>query len=72
MGGTGGTLSLNWDGALLSPVHTRSIVNFTGKTVMEAAFRKNGRISANTALRLNARCNVGGDIALYGWAMATI
>ena len=39
---------------------------------MEAAFRKNGRISANTALRLNARCNVGGDIALYGWAMATI
>ena len=72
MGGTGGTLSLNWDGALLSPVHTRSLVNFTGKPVMEAAFRKNGRISANTALRLNARCNVGGDIALYGWAMATI
>ncbi|WP_300944462.1 hypothetical protein [uncultured Duncaniella sp.] len=70
--GTGGTLSLVWDGAVLAPNRTRSIVNAAGKPLLEAEFRRNAAIPAATSLQLRVRCNPGGDIALHSWAMAAV
>ena len=70
--GTGGTLSLNWDGAVLTPVRTRELTNIDGKAVAEMEFRRNASVPATTSLQLNARCNPGGEIVLYGWGMAAV
>ena len=70
--GTGGTLSLIWDGAVLAPTRTRNIIDVTGKPLLEAEFRRNAAIPATTSLQLRTICNVGGDIALHSWAMAAI
>ena len=70
--GTGGTLSLIWDGAVLASTRTRNIVDATGKSLLEAEFRRNAAIPATTSLQLRTICNVGGDIALHSWAMAAI
>jgi len=70
--GTGGTLSLNWDGASLAPSRTRDIVTIDGKAVTEMEFRRNAAIPAATSLQLNARCSAGGEITLHSWGLATI
>ena len=70
--GTGGTLSLSWDGTAVSPYRTRSIVNIDGKTVTESEFRRNAAVPAATALKLTAKCHEGGEIALYSWGMAAV
>jgi len=70
--GTGGTLLMVWDGAVLSPVRTRSIVNMEGKSMLEAEFRRNAALPAATSLQLRASCSAGGDIAIHSWAMAAV
>ncbi len=70
--GTGGTLSLSWDGAEVSPCQTRSIMTLEGKAVTESEFRRNAAIPATTTPQLRTRCHAGGEIALYSWGMAAV
>jgi len=69
--GTGGTLSLAWDGTSLSPTRLRNIT-IDGKAMTEAEFRKNAAVPAASAVQLSARCNAGGEVTLYSWGMAAV
>ena len=70
--GTGGSLSLAWDGAAIPPSRTGNITTIDGNTVAEMEFRRNAAVPATTSLQLNARCNLGGEIALYSWGTAAV
>ena len=70
--GTGGALSLTWNGAAVPLTRTRTIANARGMAVTEAEFRKNGVVPASSTIALSGRCNVDGELLIYSWGMATI
>ncbi len=70
--GTGGSLSLAWDGAAIPPSRTGNITTIDGNTVAEMEFRRNAAVPTATSIQLRARCNSGGEIALYSWGTAAV
>lgn len=65
--GTESSLSLQWDGEVLTPRTIRTITGYLGRTVQEAEFRLDRPVPASSSLRLSITCGNGGDIALYDW-----
>jgi len=70
--GAGGTISLAWNGAALSPAATRSIPGPGGITLQETAFRIDGPLPAGSTPVLTLTAAKNGGLALYSWGAAAV
>lgn len=64
--GTGGGVSMDWQGETFAPYKIRTVTD-QGRTVKEAEFRIGRAIPADSTATLNVRCEKGGEFSLYGW-----
>lgn len=61
-----GEIWLEWDGKRVEPDRIRDITE-NGIAMKEAEFRRKEPIPAESTLTLQARCQINGEIYLYGW-----
>lgn len=64
--GTGGTLTLDWEGETLTPHLTRNITR-NGTAMKEAEFRISKTIPGDSTVTLDLQCANKGELFLYGW-----
>lgn len=67
-----GTLSLNWDGAVMEPDIVRAITDKDGRKMKIAEFRRTSEVPASSAMRLTLTCAERGEFELYRMGMILV
>lgn len=67
-----GTLSLNWDGKVMTPDIVRAITDKDGRKMKIAEFRRTSEVPASSAMKLTLTCEERGELELYRMGMILV